>query len=69
MSWVVDVVDSKWCLHESDERDPDWSGERRLFSSINSSIGLKTILSKILLYIGNNIGDNFVEVACHLFYG
>ena len=62
-------MDSNWFLHESDERDPDWCGEGRLFSSINLSIGLKTILSKNLLYIGNNIGDNFVEVACHLFYG
>ena len=33
------------------------------------SIGLKTIISKLLLNIDNNkTGRYFAEVACHLFY-
>ena len=47
-------MDSNWLLHESDELNHDWCGQRRLFSSRNLSIGLKKILSKILLHTGNN---------------
>ena len=47
-------MDIKWHLHESDEQNLNWCGQRRLFSSRNSSIGLKTVLLKILLHIGDS---------------
>ena len=51
MSWTMD---SNWLWLESDEWNLDWCGQRRLFSSRNSSIGSKAILLKILLHTGNN---------------
>ena len=47
-------MDSNWLWNESDEQNPVTRRMRRLFFSRNSSIGLKTILLKILLNTGNN---------------